>query len=216
VTIYHNIEQLASWDTGSGRPNELNNTLGNIIIEHGTLITLEKDSQIEPSKHNEVYYLYRGEVVLSHSDVDLILSIITENFVLGSIEGIRQNIRTKYVTLSTCTLYKMDFKEFTDIVVSMGLTWVFLELIAYFCEGFYTRFEIFSSRNNYEIVSTLISLFNEGRLKKKITLLKYLENRCLLSRSSIAAILAELKKGGFIDIEDGYLIRIKNKLPKKY
>lgn len=44
---------------------------------------------------------------------------------------------------------------------------------------------------------------------------KYIREKTHLSRSGVMRILADLKTGGFIEMEEGRLIKI-NKLPAKY
>ncbi len=47
------------------------------------------------------------------------------------------------------------------------------------------------------------------------TVEKYIRTKTHLSRSGILKILAELKTGGYVEMDEGRLVKI-NKLPAKY
>ncbi|CAM6830726.1 helix-turn-helix domain-containing protein [Klebsiella michiganensis] len=51
--------------------------------------------------------------------------------------------------------------------------------------------------------------------RHSVTAEKYIREKTRLSRSGVMRILAALKTGGFIEMEEGKLIKI-NKLPAKY
>ncbi|EAP8423497.1 hypothetical protein F2B35_22795 [Salmonella enterica] len=78
----------------------------------------------------------------------------------------------------------------------------------------------------YEIIrSYLIYMENENSyaIKERYTVVKYMQTFSRLSRSMILKILAQLKIGGFIEMENGKwkmengkLIRINKKLPEKF
>lgn len=62
----------------------------------------------------------------------------------------------------------------------------------------------------------LLKLMDEDEhYRSSITAERYIREKTQLSRSGVMRILADLRTGGFIDIEEGKLIRI-NKLPAKY
>jgi uncharacterized membrane protein len=48
-----------------------------------------------------------------------------------------------------------------------------------------------------------------------VTAERYIREKTQLSRSGVMRILADLKTGGFIEMEEGRLIKI-NKLPARY
>jgi CRP-like cAMP-binding protein len=59
-------------------------------------------------------------------------------------------------------------------------------------------------------------LMNEDEnFRRSITVERYIREKTQLSRSGVMRILADLKTGGFIEMEDGRLIKI-NKLPARY
>ncbi|EFP3680709.1 Crp/Fnr family transcriptional regulator, partial [Salmonella enterica] len=57
---------------------------------------------------------------------------------------------------------------------------------------------------------------NSYAIKERYTVVKYMQTFSRLSRSMILKILAQLKIGGFIEMENGKLIRINKKLPEKF
>jgi len=69
----------------------------------------------------------------------------------------------------------------------------------------------------YEMIrQQLIKLMDEDEsYRNAITAERYIREKTQLSRSGVMRILADLKTGGFIEIEDGRLVKI-NKLPARY
>jgi CRP-like cAMP-binding protein len=69
----------------------------------------------------------------------------------------------------------------------------------------------------YEMIrQQLIDLMREeDTYRKSMTAESYIRDKTHLSRSGVMRILADLKTGGFIEMEEGRLIKI-NKLPAKY
>jgi CRP-like cAMP-binding protein len=69
----------------------------------------------------------------------------------------------------------------------------------------------------YEIIrGQLIDLMREeDTFRKSVTAERYIRDKTHLSRSGVMRILADLKTGGFIEMEEGRLIKI-NKLPARY
>lgn len=69
----------------------------------------------------------------------------------------------------------------------------------------------------YEMIrQQLLRLMEEDEsYRSAVTAERYIRDKTQLSRSGVMRILADLKTGGFIEMEEGRLITI-NKLPAKY
>jgi CRP-like cAMP-binding protein len=61
----------------------------------------------------------------------------------------------------------------------------------------------------------LVQLMDEDESYRRGITERYIREKTQLSRSGVMRILADLKTGGFIEMEEGRLIKI-NKLPAKY
>ena len=74
-----------------------------------------------------------------------------------------------------------------------------------------------SAPTAYEVIcSQLIELMHESEsLRETLSAERFIRDRTHLSRSSIMKILADLKTGGYISIENGRLVAIHH-LPQKY
>jgi CRP-like cAMP-binding protein len=70
---------------------------------------------------------------------------------------------------------------------------------------------------SYELIcQQLVQLMNEDEsYRRGITAERYIRDKTQLSRSGVMRILADLKAGGYVEMEEGRLIKI-NKLPAKY
>ena len=69
----------------------------------------------------------------------------------------------------------------------------------------------------YEMIrQQLVLLMQEDdSFRRSVTAERYIRDKTHLSRSGVMRILADLKTGGFIEMEEGRLIKI-NKLPARY
>jgi len=69
----------------------------------------------------------------------------------------------------------------------------------------------------YELIRKhLLELMDEDEsFRERITAERYIRDKTQLSRSGVMRILADLKAGGYVEMEEGRLIKI-NKLPTKY
>ncbi|MGR5945110.1 helix-turn-helix domain-containing protein [Enterobacter sp. C4G1] len=70
---------------------------------------------------------------------------------------------------------------------------------------------------SYELIcQQLVQLMNEDEsYRRGITAERYIRDKTQLSRSGVMRILADLKAGGYVEMEEGRLLKI-NKLPAKY
>lgn len=69
----------------------------------------------------------------------------------------------------------------------------------------------------YELIRhQLLALMKEEEsFRARVTAERYIRDKTQLSRSGVMRILADLKAGGYVEMEEGKLIKI-NKLPAKY
>ncbi|MBK5143082.1 helix-turn-helix domain-containing protein [Budviciaceae bacterium BWR-B9] len=82
---------------------------------------------------------------------------------------------------------------------------------------FIKMYEKTISPNNYTFIRTLLMDLNQSSdaIKNSVTVASYIIKRSGLSRSYVMLVLSELKKGGYIIMEDGKLISITS-LPVKF
>ncbi|WP_324606452.1 helix-turn-helix domain-containing protein [Xenorhabdus nematophila] len=85
-----------------------------------------------------------------------------------------------------------------------------MRIISYKISFLYARDMSIYRHNNKETVCSLLSRLIDlpDEFRESITVIKYIEKRCTLSRSCIQRILFSLKKEGYIEIIDGYLTKI--------
>jgi len=76
---------------------------------------------------------------------------------------------------------------------------------------------IMTAPTTYEVVKFhLIMLIQEpASVREKTSAVKYILERTRLSRSTVMKMLAQLKQGGYIQLEDGILVTL-NHLPARY
>nr|WP_256137942.1 helix-turn-helix domain-containing protein [Serratia quinivorans] len=80
------------------------------------------------------------------------------------------------------------------------------------------RVALLSQRRAYHIIRDSLIYFEENmttEYKYTHSVVKYLQENAPVSKSSILRILAELRKGGYIEIRGGYLLGMK-RLPSDF
>jgi hypothetical protein len=120
-------------------------------------------------------------------------------------------------TLTACEIGIMSTDEALKLIESENLWHILAEHLLVISAKFYTVAQQLSTPTSYEIVrSQIMELMSEDAfIRNSMTVETYIRKKTNLSRSFIMRILSSLKKGGYIELQRGMLIKI-NSLPKKY
>ncbi|WP_439291843.1 MULTISPECIES: helix-turn-helix domain-containing protein [Rahnella] len=119
--------------------------------------------------------------------------------------------------ISDGVIYRLESQRAIEII-SKKQCWSSLAHFLAFQVGFLSsRYYDISHRSSYLVIkSLLLEMNNEpDEIIQNYSIEKYISERCYLGRSGIMKILSDLRKGGYIEIKRGRLIKI-NKLPEKY
>jgi CRP-like cAMP-binding protein len=73
------------------------------------------------------------------------------------------------------------------------------------------------NKSSYILIKTLLLEMSQEpeKILKNVSVEKYISERCHLGRSVIMKILSDLRKGGYIEINRGKLVKV-IKLPERY
>ncbi|AWH88260.1 helix-turn-helix domain-containing protein [Limnobaculum parvum] len=117
----------------------------------------------------------------------------------------------------TSTIYNLPAEEGLKIIREKNLYESVSHVQAYNMTKFFHMFEKTITPNNYAFIRTLLMDLNQNSdaVKASVTVASYIIKRSGLSRSYVMLVLSELRKGGYINMEDGKLTSITS-LPERF
>lgn len=121
------------------------------------------------------------------------------------------------VTAEPCKIATLTLEEAHQHIQELGLWEVLAKHMVVVSSKLFFYSRQLSAPTAYEVICCqLIELMHEPEsLRKILSVERFIRDRTHLSRSSIMKILADLKLGGYISIENGRLMAIHH-LPQKY
>ncbi|PHM54450.1 hypothetical protein Xekk_02646 [Xenorhabdus sp. KK7.4] len=169
----------------------------------GSLIKIENEFA-------KFFLLVQGYVNIRRVEDNLIISTVFSPYILGL--SFYSGSETYYsIELGPdCKIYQLPRISALNAIKKHDLYREWMRVISYKMAFLYARDMSIFRHGAKDIVcsllSRLITLPNEFR--ENISAIKYIEQRCTLSRSCIQRILASLKKSKNIEIIDGYLVKV--------
>ncbi|MGB7801536.1 helix-turn-helix domain-containing protein [Buttiauxella sp.] len=174
-----------------------------------------------------LYYCVNGEnmcyVILSGTikvgrDID---SFVVSSMPVPNIAGI-SNLLPETTGLYIETLKESEIATLTTAYAQQLIgetnSWQLLvNHIAKVTANLFHNNIIMTAPSTYEVLRfQLMALMNEpDSVRESTSAVKYVLERTRLSRSTVMKMLAQLKQGGYIQLDDGILIKL-NSLPAKY
>ncbi|MBB1200811.1 helix-turn-helix domain-containing protein [Enterobacteriaceae bacterium 89] len=179
-----------------------------------------RDRQVFPMGHYQelmCFILHEGTVAAYKSDTHLLVSNIRAPFVIGLNALLDQNYDI-YLQSRGPIRYELSPRAHCFEVIEKQQLWQHVAFMFMHATMSLTG-NYFSSAglSSYELVrNNLLELMEcDAEMRLRINACDYIREKTHLSRSSVMKILADLKKGGYIDTRRGILIEIIN-LPKEY
>lgn len=164
----------------------------------------------------QLYLFMEGQVSFLRMSDGLVLGSVYEPHLLGVAEAI-QPLRGHMLRIDTeSTIYRVDAEQAKEKFNELSL-WEDISIILSYYNSYYLyRDYLINQQQTYLIVlnhlQDLMRLPLDARLKTPI--LKYIQERTTISRSSILNVIATLKSNSFIETKrGGYLLNILT-LPK--
>ncbi|NDO83582.1 hypothetical protein CJP72_23360 [Citrobacter sp. NCU1] len=121
------------------------------------------------------------------------------------------------VTTEPCKIATLPLDEVHQHIQQLGLWDVLAKHMIVVSSKLFSYSRQLSAPTAYEMIcSQLVELMHESEsMRKSLSVERFIRDRTHLSRSSIMKILADLKLGGYISIENGRLLAIHH-LPQRY
>jgi hypothetical protein len=189
--------------------------LAEALLPYAPIQTFRKGTKLSLRENDEPIcrIIVSGSVKIHRSADDLlILSVLNWPSIIGL------GVNDAYLlTSETCKIATLTQAEVHQHVQELDLWEVLAQHMTMLTSKLYSYSKQLSAPTAYEIIcNQLMSLVSESNdLRANISVERYIRDKTHLSRSSIMKILADLKVGGYIEIENGRLIEIKH-LPPKY
>ena len=163
------------------------------------------------------YLILEGTVAIYRRSDDMMLSTARSPalFGLANLTDIYFNDYLK--TVSPCLIGTLTAERVNDIIKEKALWGLLSKQLMFVYSRLYNNVMPQGAPTAYEMIrQQLIKLMEEDdSYRGSVTAERYIREKTQLSRSGVMRILADLKTGGFIEMEEGRLLKI-NKLPARY
>lgn len=163
------------------------------------------------------YLILEGTVAVYRKSDDMMLSTARAPAVFGLANLTDIYFNDYLMTFSPCLIGTLTTERLNDIIQEMALWGLLSKQIIFAYSRLYNNVMPQGAPTAYEMIrQQLVKLMEEDRsYRLSVTAERYIREKTQLSRSGVMRILADLKTGGFIEMEEGRLITI-NKLPARY
>ncbi|QRG81020.1 helix-turn-helix domain-containing protein [Citrobacter sp. R56] len=182
-----------------------------LLTRKGTLLQYATD------EINYCYLLHRGHVVINRTKDGLSLNTETAPFIFGFCMLSDNPCRLTLCASADAVLSRLPLDLAMDIIKQHALWEPLSHVMAHISSRIFTHCTRMSQPGAYGTVRYLLfelSLESE-EFRKSESVVNYIQSRSFLSRSGIMAVLSTLRRGNYIEINNGKLNSI-NYLPTKF
>lgn len=164
-----------------------------------------------------VYCLIEGRINVHRKVDNVLIFSMTAPAIIGLFSLGENDIYHHFVTATNVKLIAIEEGYFSETIEANNLWKNIFLLAADYARYFFVRDEKFNSKDVYSIIKNNLELLwqypEEERMQ--ISIFKFILSRSQISRSSLNKILKDLIEGGYIDINRGRLLSMKE-LPRRY
>lgn len=181
--------------------------------------TIPRGEQLDLQTNGEAmcYLILEGSVAIYRRNDGLLLSTANSPALFG-VANLSAIFFDDYLkTVTPCRIGILSARQVNEIIQQKALWGLLSNHLMYMYNRLYKSIMPQGAPTAYEMIRhQLFQLMDENEdFRFGITAEKYIRDKTQLSRSGVMRILADLKTGGFIEMDEGKLIKI-NKLPAKY
>lgn len=185
------------------------------------VITQDQDAVVK--LHNDqgelqVLCVLEGEVDVYRNSDQLLFATASAPTIFGMQGSPYRYDIYKFVCKPACVIEMLPLSSALEIIVENSLVKELLICQSYFNDYHAYRTNMLISKTAYEIIRALLLELEQIVVEERVNIsaLNYIVERSHLGRSSIMRIMAELREGEYIKIENGKLISILRNLPKAF
>lgn len=163
------------------------------------------------------YLILDGTIVVYRQRDNMMLTTARSPAVFG-ISNLAGALFTDYAkTITPCLIGVITIDKVNAIITEKALWGLVSKHLMFVSHQLYSRVMPQGAPTAYDMIrQQLILLMNEDEnYRSSVTVEHYIREKTQLSRSGIMRILADLKSGGYVEMEGGRLVKI-IKLPARY
>ena len=166
----------------------------------------------------QLYLFLQGELSILRASDGLLIVTVYESHLFGIAEMIQPTKGHILRAESESVILRVDAEQATALFREQGLWEDVAALLSYHTAYLFYRDALVVQQRTYSVIRShlqeMILLPDEARLR--ISILDYIQDRTLLSRSSVLNVISALKKGQYIDIKRGGYLVAMGELPESF
>lgn len=205
----------------SDRPAAEFHSLNEYFSPHGIPFELPNETVLtfaNTEPNNVTLILLHGEIAISRKYNDVLLGIVKAPFINGLSTGLIQRpFEYIYTTQNKCSGYYLP-SDLAMTLVEKHQLWreAFTWLTWWHRIAEIRDCQLIGSSTYDQIRASLLTMSDwDEQLRARIGVMQYIQRRTGVSRSVIAEVLSALRKGNYIEMYKGKLLKI-NRLPYEY
>lgn len=177
----------------------------------------EKKLPFYSQNKNMCYLLESGHVIIYRVKDNLTLNTETAPCVFGLSQHTEANSGIAIRSSNNAVVYQLPLKLAKDTIKELNLWQHMAYVLMYISSRLYAHCTRMSLPGSYETVRhLLLELSHEvEEIRAQKNVVRYIRNRSFLSRSGVMHIISQLKRGNYIEVENGKLTKI-NQLPERF
>ncbi|MDE9539177.1 helix-turn-helix domain-containing protein [Xenorhabdus bovienii] len=162
----------------------------------------------------KLFLLQRGYVNIRRVGDGLIIATVFSPYIIGLSFYSGSDIYYSIELGPHCRLYQLPRISALSAIKKHDLYREWMRIISYKMAFLYARDVSIFRPGAKEVVCSLLSrlITLPAEFHENTSVIKYIEQRCTLSRSCIQRVLSSLKRENYIEMIDGHLVKI-NSLP---
>ncbi|MEG1211374.1 MAG: helix-turn-helix domain-containing protein [Leclercia sp.] len=166
----------------------------------------------------QLYLFLQGELSILRASDGLLIVTVYDAHLFGIAEMIQPTKGHILRAESESTILRVDAEQAAELFREQGLWQDAAAVLAYHTAYLFYRDALVVQQRTYSVIRShlleMMLLPEDARMR--ISILDYIQDRTLLSRSSILNVLSALKRGDYISFKrGGYLLDLKS-LPESF
>jgi CRP-like cAMP-binding protein len=197
-------------------------TIKNALMEKGEVVKFGNAAHLT-LKENEILFVIDGSVIVKKTtniSNNLHLGIADLFTPFGLIEVHYPHIAFEYKALTDVTVISITYDDLNSLMsqrhdVSKAIIRILMQLNVMLTHAVYER----GSGNGFFTVTSMLHRYldrAEMGYRNHESISTFILKRTRLSQSYVFQVISELKKGGYINVENGELVSINKRIPDKF
>lgn len=178
----------------------------------------EKHLLYSTEKNPDTTLVILEGIISLRRNEDILVGIAQAPFIMGLTNGVmKHDVQYDLISEGMCSGYHLSSSQTVAIIEECQLWREAFYWLTWQNRILQQRDRQLIGNNSYEQIRTTLFSMNEWDegLRSRIGVMNYIHQRTRISRSVVAEVLAALRKGGYIEMSKGKLVRI-NRLPSDY